>query len=116
MKKKEEVVKEMVLTYDDYAAIDDGNRYELAGGQLQLMSPAPSVVHQFISFQLQKEMAYSCESEYYVLFAPVDVILSTTEVRQPDLILIHRDRQSIIKKRGIIEAPNLVVEILSLLH
>ena len=113
MKKKEEVVKEIVLTYDDYAAIDDGNRYELAGGQLQLISPSPSVVHQFISFELQKEIANSCESEYYVLFAPVDVILSTTEVRQPDLILIHRDRQSIIKKRGIIEAPNLVVEILS---
>ncbi|MEN1969752.1 hypothetical protein WMZ97_16940 [Lentibacillus sp. N15] len=35
-----DIVKEQHLTYDDYAAIDDGNRYELVKGQLELMSPA----------------------------------------------------------------------------
>jgi len=41
--KKQNLIKEGGLTYDDYASIDDGNRYELARGQLELMSPAPSV-------------------------------------------------------------------------
>ncbi|WP_102272674.1 Uma2 family endonuclease [Cytobacillus massiliigabonensis] len=112
-KKNADKVKEDVLTYDDYAAIDDGNRYELAGGQLELMSPAPLVTHQIVSFEMQKAIALSCESDYLILYAPVDVILSQTEVRQPDLVLIHRKRIEIISKRGIEGAPDLVIEILS---
>ncbi|PAV28664.1 hypothetical protein CIL05_15335 [Virgibacillus profundi] len=46
------IVKETGLTYDDYAAINDDNRYELANGQLELMSPAPSVNHQLVSFEI----------------------------------------------------------------
>lgn len=107
------VIKEGPLTYDDYAALDDGNRYELVSGQLELMSPAPSVVHQLVSFEVQKRIARSCEAEYLILFAPVDLILSQSEVRQPDLLLIGRDRMHIVRKRGVEGAPDLVVEILS---
>lgn len=112
-KKTSDLLKETGLTYEDYAAIDDGNRYELAGGKLELMSPAPLVKHQIISFELQKRFLRSCEDDYIILPAPVDVILSTTEVRQPDIVLVHRKRQGIIRKRGIEGAPDLVVEILS---
>ena len=107
------LVKEGGLTYEDYASLDDGNSYELAGGQLELMSPAPSVIHQLVSFEIQKVLSRSCESDYIVLYAPVDVILSTTEVRQPDLVLINRKRLDILSKRGVEGAPDLVVEILS---
>lgn len=106
-------IKEGVLTYDDYAAIDDGNRYELAAGQLELMSPAPTVTHQLISFEMQKRITQSCEPEYFILYAPVDVILSPKEVRQPDIVLVHRKRLEIISKRGVEGAPDLVIEILS---
>lgn len=106
-------IKEHGLTYDDYAAIDDGNRYELASGQLELMSPAPSVTHQMLSFEMQKIISRSCESNYIILNAPIDVILSATEVRQPDLVLIQRNRIDILSKRGVEGAPDLVVEILS---
>lgn len=106
-------IKEGGLTYDDYAAIDDGNRYELAAGQLELMSPTPTVTHQFISFEMQKRISQSCESEYFILYAPVDVILSPKEVRQPDIVLVHRKRLEIISKRGVEGAPDLVIEILS---
>ena len=45
-------------------------------------------------------------------YAPIDLILSETVVRQPDLVLIHRNRFSqIVKKRGIVRVPDLVVEI-----
>ncbi|WP_188454042.1 Uma2 family endonuclease [Virgibacillus oceani] len=107
-------LKESGLTYEDYASINDGNYYELAGGQLELMSPVPSTVHQLISFEMQTHFAHSCKSNYIILGAPIDVILSSSEVRQPDLILVHRNRINILSKRGIEGAPDLVVEILSL--
>ncbi|WP_404450944.1 Uma2 family endonuclease [Virgibacillus necropolis] len=107
------ILRENNLTYNDYASIDDGNYYELSGGQLELMSPAPSVIHQLISFEIQKNITQSCESDYIILYAPVDMILSSTEVRQPDLVVISRKRIDIISNRGIEGAPDLVVEILS---
>lgn len=106
-------IREGGLTYDDYAAIDDGNRYELAAGQLELMSPAPTVTHQLISFEMQKKFTQSCETDYLILHAPVDVILAPKEVRQPDIVLVHRKRLEIISKRGVEGAPDLVIEILS---
>ncbi len=36
---KPPVIKEGEWTYDDYAALDDDNRYEIADGKLELMSP-----------------------------------------------------------------------------
>ncbi|MFK4996641.1 Uma2 family endonuclease [Bacillus sp. N9] len=106
-------IKEDGLTYDDYAAIDDGNYYELVDGQLELMSPSPSTVHQLVSSQIQKYITQSCESEYFILNAPIDMILSGNEVRQPDLVLLHRDRIKQLSRRGIEGAPDLVIEILS---
>ena len=53
--------------YDDYASLNDDNRYELADGKLELMSPAPSVTHQIISFEMQKLIAGSCGSDYIIL-------------------------------------------------
>ena len=58
-------------------------------------------------------MTQSCESDYFIFYAPIDVILSSTEVRQPDIMLINRNRLDIISNRGIEGAPNLVIEILS---
>ena len=43
----------------------------------------------------------------------MDVILSNHEVRQPDLVMLHRSRLSLLTKRGIEGPPDLVVEILS---
>ncbi len=106
-------VREQGLTYMDYAALDDDNRYELVDGRLELMSPAPMVGHQLISFELQSRMRDTCISDYIILSAPVDLILSTNEVRQPDLLMVHRSRISIISQRGVTGPPDLIVEILS---
>ncbi len=108
-------IRETPMTYEEYAKLpDDGNRYELVDGQLELMSPAPTRTHQMISSRLLRLLSRDCESEYEIIAAPVDVVLSTTEVRQPDLVMIHLNRLSIYKERGSIEEPpDLVVEILS---
>ncbi|MFS0644031.1 Uma2 family endonuclease [Siminovitchia sp. 179-K 8D1 HS] len=106
-------LKESGLTYNDYAAIDDGNTYELVDGHLELMSPAPTIIHQLVSGELFKKFSQSCESDYIILPAPVDVILAPTEVRQPDLAIVHRNRLDILSQRAVEGAPDLVVEILS---
>jgi Uma2 family endonuclease len=112
--KNPDKVREQPLTYDDYATLpDDGSRYELVDGVLEMMSPSASAKHQIISAQIQKRLVQSCEDEYLIIYAPMDVILSPVEVRQPDLIMIHRGRLHIITKRGIEGPPDLVVEILS---
>jgi Uma2 family endonuclease len=112
--KKSKIIREQSLTYEDYARLpDDGNRYELVDGVLEMMSPSASTKHQMVSAQIQHRLVQSCENEYYILDAPLDVILSPKEVRQPDLIMIHRSRVDLIKMRGIEGAPDLVVEILS---
>ena len=112
-KKKREQIKESGLTYDDYAALDDENRYELVEGQLELMSPSPSTIHQMVNFEIQKNLTNSCEQSYFILYAPIDIILSSTEVRQPDIVLVHRNRIDILTNRGIEGTPDLVIEILS---
>ncbi|MFC4598664.1 Uma2 family endonuclease [Cohnella hongkongensis] len=116
MKKKtyEEVVKESPVTYELYAnMIDDGNRYEISDGVLELMSPSPTFTHQSIIYELQYKLNSRCRSEFIIVASPIDVILSDTEVRQPDIVLIRRSRVSIISNRGINGAPDLVVEVTS---
>ncbi|WP_372632559.1 Uma2 family endonuclease [Cohnella sp.] len=117
MKKKrneEPVVREGPVTYDDYAAMpDDGNRYEIIDGVLEMMSPGPMTIHQAVSGELKFLFMQSCRSEYVIFAAPFDVILSRTTVLQPDILMIHRSRIEIVKPHGVEGAPDLVVEILS---
>lgn len=112
-KDKEPRVLDQPLTYDDYAALQDDARYELAGGVLELLFPAPSSRHQAVLLELNDLVRQTCKSEYIILAVPIDVILADTEVRQPDLVMVRRDRMDIITKRGIEGPPDLVVELLS---
>ncbi|MEQ4482527.1 Uma2 family endonuclease [Cohnella silvisoli] len=108
------IIREQQVTYDDYAQLpDDGKRYEVADGVLELMSPAPSPKHQVISYQMQTLLTNNCQLEYIIFASPVDLILSAKEVRQPDLVMVHRSRMEIITRRGIEGIPDLVAEILS---
>lgn len=113
-KKRPLEVREDALTYNDYAELpEEGGRYELVGGVLEAMSPGPSAKHQLVSQEIAFCLKETCHSEYIILHAPIDVILSEIEVRQPDIAMVHRDRLATITKRGIEGPPDLVVEILS---
>ena len=101
------------LSYADYAAIpEDGKRYEVLDGGL-LVTPAPSPMHQRVSFRLQRQLAdfFHARALGEVFAAPIDVILSDHDVLQPDLVVAMRRDQ--VSKRGIEGTPELVVEILS---
>jgi Uma2 family endonuclease len=113
-KQEKDFIREGPMTYEDYANMpDEGIRYELSAGRLEAMTPAPHPKHQLILSELYDAIKHTCNDDYIVIFSPVDVILSNNEVRQPDLVMLHRSRLSILTKRGIEGPPDLVVEILS---
>jgi Uma2 family endonuclease len=105
----------VVLTYEDYAALpDDGRRYEIHEGELSV-TPAPGTRHQRISGSLYMLLRGHVETTASgeVLYAPVDVILSSTTVVQPDLIYVDATRAAAVSARGIEGPPSLVVEVIS---
>ncbi|MFD2328260.1 hypothetical protein ACFSR7_03295 [Cohnella sp. GCM10020058] len=86
-------VREENFNYDKYAELaDDVYRYEVLDGVLELMFPGPNASHQSVSIEAAYLLKQSCNSEYLVLTAPIDVVLSPENVVKPDLVLIHRSR------------------------
>ena len=113
-KQEADRVKEQPATYDRYAAMpDDGHRYEIIDGVMEMMSPGPNTSHQSICRDLLYTLMQTCKENYIIFISPIDVILSQTNVVQPDVLMIHRSRSHIVSKRGIEGPPDLVVEILS---
>lgn len=113
-KKAMDRIQEFPVTYEIYAAMpDDGKRYEIVDGIMEMMSPGPSTKHQAVSGELEFVLKQHCKSDYVIFDAPLDVILSDTVVLQPDIMMIHRSRLHIVTTRGIEGPPDLVVEILS---
>jgi Uma2 family endonuclease len=101
------------LTYDDYAAIpSDGQTYQIIDGEVYV-TPAPSPFHQRASKRLQRQLeAYFEDTGRGEVFnAPIDLILSTHDVMQPDLVVVS-DPAS-VTRRAIEAPPMLVVEVLS---
>ncbi|PWA09765.1 Uma2 family endonuclease [Pueribacillus theae] len=78
-----------------------------------MITPAPSLKHQVILTQILTVLMNSCQPDYVIFASPIDLILSNTEVRQPDLVMVPRSKMDIITSRGIEGTPSLVGEILS---
>lgn len=105
----------IVLTYDDYVELpDDGKRYEVLEGELSV-TPAPNPKHQAASGNLFFLMTRHIKANNLgkLFHAPIDLILESASVLQPDLVFIAKHREDIITDRAIEGAPDLVVEILS---
>ncbi|MBI5543204.1 MAG: Uma2 family endonuclease [Deltaproteobacteria bacterium] len=103
------------LTYREYACLpNDGRRYELIEGDLHVL-PAPSTLHQRVSRRLQFLLMQQLEERGIaeIFNAPTDVILSESNIVQPDLILVRMSREGAVSQRGIEGAPNVAVEIVS---
>ena len=102
------------LTYSDYAAKDDGFRYELINGEL-LMAPAQSTFHQeshsYLSLIVMNFVKKNNLGKVYLV--PTDVYLDEFNTVQPDILFISKDNLSKIKRNAIYGAPDFVVEIIS---
>lgn len=102
------------LTYDDYAAIDDGQRYELIEGEL-VLNPAPILKHQAVTGMIHALllMHVRAHDAGAVFEAATDVVLSPETVLQPDVLFVSKARASILSRANVQGAPDLVVETLS---
>jgi Uma2 family endonuclease len=103
------------LTYEDYLGLpEDGKRHEIIDGE-HYVSPVPVLRHQIILANLLGHLAPLVHERHLgrVLLAPLDVVLSETDVVQPDILFVsthHLDRLTEANLQG---APDLAVEILS---
>ena len=103
-----------VWTYEDYLKLDEGVYFEFINGKA-FMSPAPELFHQrwarHIFLAVEHHVAARKLGE--VFFAPVDVILDEKNVVQPDLVFVSTANSNLLERRGVMGAPDLVVEIIS---
>ncbi len=102
------------LTYEDYLSTPDDKRYELLDGEL-VLAPAPRTTHQRTLFELTLNVGLHVKNHDLgeVFTAPTDVFLTDTDVVQPDLSFISKERAGIITELNIQGAPDLVIEVLS---
>ena len=102
------------LTYQDYADLEGDERYELLDGEL-VMAPAPNMDHQEVVTNLGHLLVTLVKEHDLgtVYYAPTDVVLSDTDVVQPDILFVSKERSHIRTADNIQGAPDLIVEILS---
>ena len=103
------------FTYEDYRTTPADKRYELLDGGL-IMVPAPNIKHQRVQLELATQLRPFIRDRALgeLLIAPCDVVLSATDVVQPDLLFISREREHLLSGgENVRGAPDLVVEILS---
>ena len=102
------------LTYKDYRATPDDERWELLNGNL-MRRPKPNRKHQKVLVNLACKLGDFTEEHRLgqVYLAPVDVVLSDTDVVEPDLLFISRAREHTLTEENVRGAPDLVTEILS---
>jgi len=105
---------DLKLTYDDFVLFpDDGKRHELIDGE-HYVTASPNLRHQ----QILSELTFLIRSWLEdhpagrVFFAPLDVVLSTHDVVEPDLLYMSNERAAeIMTTLHLRGAPDLVVEI-----
>ena len=102
------------LTYADYLETADDERYELLSGAL-VRFPSSREIHQYILGRLFLRLGAFIYGRNLgkVYCSPFDVVLSDTDVVQPDLLFVSKGRESIITPENVQGAPDLVIEILS---
>ena len=102
------------LTYQDYANLEGDDRYELLDGELILVA-SPNMDHQEAVTNLGTSLSVFVKEHDVgkIYFAPTDVLLTDTQVFQPDILFVSNEREHIRTPANIQGAPDLVVEVLS---
>lgn len=105
------------LTWEDFLALPETmQKCEVVDGEL-MMAPAPTWNHQTVAATIYDALRNFVAKRNlgYVRFSPLDVVIRKKpklRVRQPDVLFISHERESIIN--SLVEGgPDLVVEILS---
>ncbi len=100
-------------TYQDYLSWPEEERWEIIEGQAYSMSPAPSLKHQNIVWNLvafldrEKSKFFPCRA----FVAPTDVVLDEFNVVQPDVFIVCKQEK--LKETHVAGAPEVVFEVVS---
>ncbi|HLZ61199.1 MAG TPA: Uma2 family endonuclease [Ktedonosporobacter sp.] len=99
-------------TYEDYAKLDDEQRYEIVNGVL-LMAPALNLWHQRIATKIAMYLGiYVDEPGHGHVYQGPDVRLAQ-EVFQPDVVVVLNKHFSKEMKQVVNGAPDLAIEVAS---
>ncbi|MDB5099763.1 MAG: ribosomal protein [Cyanobacteria bacterium RYN_339] len=106
------------LSYEDYAAIDDDERYEVLEGELIPMGPAPFLRHQHVAGRIFRALGNHVDATGIgqVFIAPVDVVLRAERpatVLQPDVLYFGPQSLERLTRANVQGPPDIVVEVLS---
>jgi len=105
----------MTFTEDDLRKMpDDGRRYELIEGVI-VVSPSPGLAHQKLVLRLiiLLETFVQANRLGQLMIAPFDVKLGEITIVQPDILVVSAARGEILTEKGVVGAPDLVVEVAS---
>jgi Uma2 family endonuclease len=106
---------EPLLTVADLDACpDDGNRYELIGGEL-FVSRAPRLPHQLVLQHLQMNLYNYLQTTPVGLLVPgPGAVFSQSDAVIPDLVFVRNERlNKIVENERFVGVPDLVIEVLS---
>jgi Uma2 family endonuclease len=103
------------LTYEDFCLLpNNGKRYEIIDGEL-FVTPSPLRRHQRalanLLYYLTEYVKKHALGEVYP--APFDVVFSSYDVVEPDILYVSKARAAVVTEKNIQGAPDLVVEVLS---
>ena len=110
-----EIVKERKhWTYGDYLLLDDNVRCEITQGDL-VMTPSPNLIHQRISRELEFALWQYIKNRELgeIYYAPVDVVFDNENILQPDIVVVLKDNEEILKEKAIVGTPDVIMEIIS---
>jgi len=106
---------EPLLTVEDLDACpDDGNRYELIGGEL-FVSRAPRIPHQLVIQNIEKPLLIYLDQNPLGKVVPgAGAVFSVYDAVIPDLVFVRNERWAEVVSEGrFVSAPDLVIEVLS---
>jgi Uma2 family endonuclease len=108
------MVTALKLTIDQLEALpDDNNRYELIDGEL-IVSKAPGIPHQISLGRLFNLVTnYLTGNPIGLLIYGPGVVFDDYNGVIPDMVFVTDERRHIITERGLIDAPDLLVEVVS---
>jgi Uma2 family endonuclease len=99
-------------TAADFDALPETNRIlELIEGEI-IMSPPPVTAHQRLVLRGARSVdALKPDGEVFI--APIGVYLDAVNVVEPDVVWVAAESACKIEEKGLIGAPDLVIEVLS---
>jgi Uma2 family endonuclease len=103
------------LTFEDYQALPDDQRYEIVKGVLYV-APRPRPLHQRVAFNLSYALRVELEERGLGTVVPdADLVIGEQDVYvAPDIMYFAGDRYSEVDPKGWIRiVPDLIVEVTS---